>query len=305
MAYTLLDIATEIGGAQPALIDAVTAPNGGALFRKLPMKAVLGLSEQFIRRTGRPTVSFRPFAADVVASKSKKVPMREGIFLLSGASEMDAQMIDKAANPTQERVDETMAFLEALGFQLSTSAFYGSNRVDGGYDGLMKRLPIGCDTYVDGGATEETYSIYAFKFGPTRFMGIYNPFENGDIIEAHDYGKQSVKENGAYNEYYITMFNAFFGFAQYHPLSIGRIGRLDVNHKPQASQLESLFAQMKGKPDLLVCHMQAAGWLNELKMNVMKMDPTMPDFDITMGDYAGIPIITDSAVVSNESAITL
>jgi len=303
---TMIDIATSIGGVQPALIDALTGANGSAAFRKLPMKPVIGMIEQFIQRNVRPTVAFRNFAGKITPSKTGKTPVSEGVFLLSGAAELDAQKVESAADGEAEREQEIQSFLEAMGFKLSYSMFYGSNKLDGGFDGLLKRIPVGGDTYETAAASNETVSIYALKLGPTAFQGIYNPGPVGEIIEAKDYGRISDKDsNGLVSEVYRTTFNAKFGLAQYHPKAAGRLGRCDGTHKPTVTLMNSLFNKMGWKPDILITNMLGAGWLSELKQAVMTMSPSDKDFDITMSDYQGIPIIVDSAISSDENGITV
>jgi len=303
---TMLEIATAIGGLQPELVDALVGDNGSALFRVLPMKAIIGLTEQFIQKSERPTVAFRNFAGKVTASKTGKIPVQEGVFMLSGASELDAPTTDKTADPDQERADEALSFLESIGYKLSYSSFYGSNKIDGGYDGLLKRLPTTAETYVAGGASNETVSIYGLKLGRGKFQGIYNPGPGGEIIQTSDFGKIAVKDsNGQWVSSYVTMFDGCFGLAQYHPKAIGRIGKLDSSHKPTAAMITSLFQKMKWKPDVLITNMEGAGWLNELKQAVMKMSPDDPNFDISMSDYNGIPILVDSAIVDDENTVTV
>lgn len=306
---TLLDIAKALGGVQPILVDALTNENAGALFRALPMRQVSGWVDKFDRKTGRPSVSFRALGEAVAKSKSRKEAWQEGIFLLSGASEVDKVTADRDPRGVNElRAEEDAAYLEAMGYALSLQAFYGSNKLDGGFDGLFKRLPSTCDTFETAGGSAEKTSIYALKLGPKRFMGIYNPGVNGEIIETNDYGAVITKDsNGALIENYTSFFNAAMGISQYHPLSIGRLGKIDSTHKPTVALMNSLFAKMKwaNGPDLLVTTMTGAGYLGELKMSVLKMGIGDKTYDVQISDYNGIPILIDPTLSDAEDGITV
>lgn len=302
---SLLDIAKGVGGAQPILVDTLTSENGSAFFRALPMREVNGWVERFERKVGRPTVSFRALGSSVTKSKQRKENWQEGIFLLSGASEVDKVKADRDPRGAQSyRSENDAAFVEAMGYQLSYSCFYGKSSNGQEFDGLYARLPSTADTYVTAGGAAEATSIYAVKLGPQRFMGIYNSGPKGEIIEANDYGAQIDKDsNGDFNEVYRTFFNAAFGIAQYHPKSIGRIGKIDATHKPTATMFTSLFGAMGWKPDLLITTWTGAGYIAELKLSSLRMTPTDKNFDIEVDNYAGIPIIVDAALSDAESGI--
>lgn len=303
---TLLDIANQQGGVQPILVDALTSEDAGAFFRVIPMREVRGWIEKFVRKIGRPTVAFRNLGAYVSKSKAQKEPWQEGIFLLSGASEVDKQTADRDPRGTKKyREEEDTDFLEAMGYNLSYQTFYGANAVNSGFDGLLKRLPSTADTFVDGGATNETTSIYAIKFGPKKFMGIYNLGEMGDLIQVTDYGARITESGTTVNEVYTMVFNAAVGISQYHPKAIGRIGKLDGSNKVTNADFTALFAAMGWKPDILVTTWTGAGYINELKMSALNMTPGDTNYNILVTDYMGIPVLRDPALVDAEDGITL
>lgn len=304
---TLIDIANKIGGVQPILVDALTNQNAGTFFRALPMKQIVGWLEKFTRRVGRPSVSFRSLGEGVSTDKGKNAPFQEGIFLLSGASDTDKITADRSPEGSDTaREQNDTAYLEEMGKVLSTNAFYGSNAQDGGFDGLFKRLPSKADTVISAGGSSEASSIYAVKFGPKKFMGLYNTGPGGGIIEANNYGALTEKDEvGKINEIYRTFFNAGVGLAQYHPKAIGRIGKIDSTHKPTMQHMFEMFNKMDGKPDLLVTTWTVLGYLTDQKLSVLQMTPGDRDLDVMIGKLNGVPIIVDSALRDDEDAVAI
>lgn len=302
---TLVDIAAGIGGLQPELVDALTGQDAGALFRLLPMRQVAGWVEKFTRKTGRPTVAFRALESPVTPSKAQKEAWQEGLFLLSGASEIDKQKADRDPRGVEAyRMEEDLDYLEAMGYMMSHQTFYGANATDGGFDGLQTRLSSSEDTYVTADGTGGAYtSIYAIKFGPKRFMGLFNLAPGGDIIQATNYGAVIDKDsNGDLNEMYVTFFNAGIGIAQYHPKAIGRLALITASAKPTIAKMNDLFSAMGWMPDVLVTTMKGKGYLDELTAPYRRMGSGEKSFDIRVGDYDGIPIITDSALSDAETS---
>lgn len=301
--FNLLDIAKGIGGDQPVLVDALFKDGAGATFQRMPFKPISGWTEKFTQKTGRPTVAWRNLGEGVTPSKGERKAMQEGVFLLSGVSEIDKVKADSDPRGVKAAsMEEDEDFLEAMGHQLSYQLFYGNAAKT--FSGLRKRLTSTHDTYVSAGAATETMSIYAIKFGPRRFSGIYNPLSGGKIIQSTDYGAQIVTDsNDDKNEVYQTFFNAAIGIAQYHPKSIGRIALIDSSNKPSVSDFHSLFNKMGMRPDILVCNDIVAGYINELKQSSMRMTPSDTSYNIQVSDYNGIPIIVDTELLEDESTL--
>lgn len=307
---TIIDIAKSMGGAQPAMVDALTSENAGATFRLLPMRQIEGWIERFTRKTGRPTVSWRRLGEYVAKSKGKREPWSEGVFLLSGYSECDKIKADRdPRGPRTYRAEQDTDYLESLGYNLSDGLFYGSASQNDGPDGLMKRLPVtgaGSDCTINAGATSETTSIYAIKFGANRFMGIYNLGPSGQMIEAVDYGAIVDKDSsGNANEIYQMFFNAAIGFAQYHPKAIGRIAKMNSSNKCTNQDFTDLFAAMGWKPDIFITTWTGAGYINDLKVSSLTIGPSEKRYDTEVDNYRGVPIIVDPALSDVESGKSL
>lgn len=306
---TLLDIAKRIGGQQPEFIDALTSQKHGAAFRALPFKAIKGWNEPFMRRTTRPTVSWRHIGETLDAFKGDREPFREDLFLLSGYSKVDRIIADSDPRGARTyRKEEDADYLESMGYQLSYGLFYSSRGdADAKPDGLMNRLPTGGTCTVNAGATDETSSIYCVRMGNKQFHGIYNPnITGGKIIEAKDYGAEILEDsNGKGNEYYRTWFNTAIGFAQKHPLSIGRIYKINSANTPSVNDFFSLFSKMEGKPDLMFTTWVALGYIGALKSSALHMRPDDNRYSVMVSDVMGIPVAIDTALVDTESSVTL
>jgi hypothetical protein len=305
---TMADIGRRLGGDQPNLIDALTSPNGGITMGRLPMRQVTGWVEQFTRITGRPTVSFRRIGAYVSSSKAQREPWSEGIFLISGVSEVDKIRADRdPRGPLTLRSEEDWSYLEALGYNLSLYTFYGNTSLASGtesFEGVNKRLPSTA-TAVSSAGGSTGHSVYAFKLGPKQFMGIYNVGPSGKLIEATDYGAIIDKDVSAASddmtEVYKTFFNAAFGIAQYHPLALGRIYNIDPAQTSPivAGDFTDLYSAMDGKPDLLVTSWAGWGAISSLLSGKQVYGPGEKDYSPYVGSYDGIPILVDSAIVAD------
>jgi hypothetical protein len=130
---TLADIARRLGGDQPILVDALTNANASVTFGRLPMRQITGWVDQFTRIEGRPDVAFRRIGAYVASSKGQRNPYSEGIFLLSGVSEVDKIRADRdARGPLILRQEEDWSYLESMGYALSRQLFYGGTLLDAG-----------------------------------------------------------------------------------------------------------------------------------------------------------------------------
>lgn len=303
---TLIDYAKTRGSAQIALVDALTNENAGITFRMLPQRQITGWVERFLRRTGRPTVAFRQLGEYVTASKSTKIPWQEGVFLLSGCSEVDKVKADSdPRGPKAYRAEEDSAYLESMGYTASDQLFYGSGDQGDGFDGMMKRLPVGGDCVIDCGSAE-TSSIYAFKFGPSRFMGIHAVGAGGELVEANNYGATVDKDSsGNFDEVYRMFFNSRIGVAQYHPKSIGRLARVNGGSKVSNKNFTDLFAAMGWKPDLLVTTWVGVGYINDLKATSLSISPQEKNYDVEVEFYRGVPVIVDPALSDVESGKTV
>ena len=309
---TLADIARRMGGDQPFLVDALTNPNAGATFGRLPMRQITGWVEQFTRIEGRPTVSWRKLGSYVAASKGQRNPISEGVFLISGVSEVDKIRADRDPRGALSlRAEEDWSFLESIGYNLSLQIFYGGTSLCTGvtdaFDGLNARLPSSMTTHVNASGASVGASVYGFKLGPGKFMGIYNVGPSGKMIEANDYGaildKDNTGSSNSQNEMYKTFFNAAFGIAQYDGLAIGRIAGLDAPTAAtvpvNALDFANLYDKMKGKPDLLVTTWVGWGCISSLLGSKQVYAPGQNDYNPYIGMYDGIPVIVDTALIAD------
>jgi len=308
---TLADIARRLGGDQPILVDALTNANAGVTMGRLPMRQITGWVDQFTRIEGRPTVSFRRLGQYVASSKGQRNPYSEGVFLISGVSEVDKIRADRdPRGPLTLRSEEDWSYLEAIGYNLSLQLFYGGTSLATaaeGWEGINARLPSAMTTHVNCSGASTGASVYAFKLGPGKFMGIYNVGPSGKLVEATDYGaildKDVTASSNSVNELYKTFYNAAFGIAQYDGLSIGRIAGVEAATGTTvpiaAMDFVNLYDKMKGKPDLLVTTWTGWGCISALLSGKQVYTPGEKDYSPYVGSYDGIPIIVDSALIAD------
>jgi hypothetical protein len=174
-----------------------------------------------------------------------------------------------------------------------------------GFDGMATRCNSGMSTYIPNTAGSIGASIYAFKFGPGKLMGIYNTGPSGKLIDATDYGAVLDKDNAgssnSVNELYRTFFNAAFGVAQYSGNAIGRISGIghSAANNVAAIDFTNLYAAMEGKPDLFVTTWAGWGSISTLLSGKQVYGPGQTDYAPYVGSYDGIPIVVDSALMAD------
>lgn len=306
---TLADIARRLGGDQPILVDGLTNPNAGVTFGRFPMRKITGWVDQFTRIEGRPDVAFRKIGQYVAASKGQRNPYTEAIFLLSGVSEVDKIRADRdARGPLILRSEEDWSYLESMGYNLSRQIFYGGTSLcstTDGFDGFCTRCKSSMSNYIQNAGGSIGDSIYAFKLGPGKLMGIYNTGPSGKLIDATDYGPVLDKDNSgssnSVNELYRTFFNAAFGIAQYHAKAVGRISGVahSIANNVSAGDFTNLYAAMEGKPDLFVTTWRGWGSISALLSGKQIYAPGQTDYAPYVGSYDGIPIVVDSALMAD------
>jgi hypothetical protein len=305
---TLADIARRLGGDQPILVDALTNANAGVTFGRLPMRQITGWVDQFTRIEGRPTVAFRRIGSYVALSKGQRNPHQEGVFLISGVSEVDKIRADRdPRGPLTLRGEEDWSYLEAIGYGLSLQLFYGGTSfatATESFEGVCLRTASTYSNCVTAGGSVGA-SVYAFKFGPGKFMGIYNTGPSGRLVDATDYGaildKDVTASSNSVNEVYKTFFNAAFGVAQYHGLALGRIAAVDTTQASPiaAKDFTNLYAGMEGKPDLFVTTWGGWGAISALLSGKQVYAPGQTDYSPYVGSYDGVPVIVDSCLVND------
>ena len=81
-------------------------------------------------RTGLPSVTWRRLYEGVQPSKSTTKQVVDSTGMLEAWSEVDAKLVEISPDPKKLRMNEAMAFIEAMNNEMATGIFYHNTRTD-------------------------------------------------------------------------------------------------------------------------------------------------------------------------------
>jgi hypothetical protein len=138
----------------------------------------LPTGEQTTIRTGLPTVYYRLINQGVPKSKSTTAQVTENAAILSARSEVDVDEAELNGNTNAYRLDEAMAFVEAMSQRMATTLFYGSAANPEEFVGLAPRYNDLAATNAQnilsaGGSGADNSSIWLVGWGQRTVMGVF------------------------------------------------------------------------------------------------------------------------------------
>ncbi len=138
----------------------------------------LPTGEQVTIRTGLPTVYYRLMNQGVPKSKSATAQITENAAILEARSEVDQEVAELNGNVNAFRMDEAMAFVEAMSQQMATTLFYGSGANPEEFVGFANRYgdlsAANAQNILDAGGTgSDNSSVWLVGWGQRTVMGIF------------------------------------------------------------------------------------------------------------------------------------
>lgn len=138
----------------------------------------LPTGEQTTIRTGLPSVYYRLMNQGVPKSKSTTAQITENAAELTARSEVDVKLANLNGNVNSFRLDEAMAFLEAMNQRQASTLFYGSAANPEEFVGFANRYgdlsAANAQNIIDAGGTgSDNSSIYLVGWGQRTVHGIF------------------------------------------------------------------------------------------------------------------------------------
>jgi hypothetical protein len=138
----------------------------------------LPTGEQTTIRTGLPNVFYRLMNTGVPKSKSTTAQITENAASLEARSEVDVEVAQLNGNVNSFRLDEAMAFLEAMNQQQASTLFYGTAANPEEFVGFSPRygdLSGGnAQNIIDAGGTgSDNSSIWLIGWGQRTVHGVF------------------------------------------------------------------------------------------------------------------------------------
>jgi len=138
----------------------------------------LPTGEQTTIRTGLPDVYYRLMNQGVPKSKSTTAQITENSAELTARAEVDVKVANLNGNVSSFRLDESMAFLEAMNQKMASTLFYGSAANPEEFVGFANRygdLSAGnAQNILDAGGTgSDNASVYLVGWGNRSCCGVF------------------------------------------------------------------------------------------------------------------------------------
>lgn len=164
-------------------------------------------------RAGLPGVSFRAINEGVKSTRSSTKVIRETCAMMEAVSEIDKKLVDMADDQALFRLQESAAFIEAMGQRFAREVWYGDTGWEPkGIMGLAKRYSDlngpAADYILDcGGTGNDNTSIWLIIHSTDTFFGIVpkngraglQHFASG-VIDLNEYDDDG-KAQGTYQGY--------------------------------------------------------------------------------------------------------
>jgi hypothetical protein len=138
----------------------------------------LPTGEQATIRTGLPTVVYRLMNQGVPKSKSTTAQITENAATLEGRSEVDKDVAELNGNVNAFRMDEGIAFVEAMSQQMAETLIYGSGANPEEFVGFANRYSdlsaANAQNILDAGGTgSDNSSIWLVGWGQRTVHGVF------------------------------------------------------------------------------------------------------------------------------------
>jgi len=197
-----------------------------------------GTNNITVIRSGLPDATFRALYGFVPTSKSETQQVKDNTGMLEAYSVVDVDIVDKAKNPNQVRLNEAKAFIEAMGQKVQKTVIYGSKTGDEkAFDGLAVRYDhistdknnIGFNVVDGGGKGTKNTSIWFICWGENAVSLLYPNGSKGGI-QRKDHGQLTeTNKDGAKRQVYQEHFKMDVGLSVKDWRSTCRIANIDVD----------------------------------------------------------------------------
>lgn len=280
------------------------------------LEANQATSHKIVRRSSIPTASWRRVNQGVAPTASTTINIVEPIGMLEAYSSPDKALVDMSPDPSAFRMQEAAAFIEGMGQQLATAAFYGNTATDPEQiDGLAPRmatldedgLVVSC-----GGSGNDCTSLYVVLWGPSYAYMIYPKGHPYAGIERNDKGVETIYDaSGNPMEAYRDHFSAKVGLAVAHTEAIARVANIETSGSSNTFDEDKLITVLNRMP------MSGSGatiYCNDTiktQMEIRLKDKTNVNFAVQQGlggaqvlQFRGVPVKKCDAILNTEAAIS-
>lgn len=242
---TSLEVAKRSGVSPDSrkIIEELTAYNELLIDAPL-VEANEGTVDTHLVRTAIPHGQHRGYNEGVGQGSSQTKTIQDVISNIEIYSEVDKQMVDEAAHPTELMQSEQSAFIEGLSQDITDDLIYGNHNANPRYtNGLATRLNATSNKFcisMGGTASGSMTSIYIIKWGPDKARIIYPRGSKNAGVEYNYLGEQTaIDSNGNKHQVYRAHYRIARGLSVGHSASIIRLCNID----PTAANIGKTVAE--------------------------------------------------------------
>ena len=242
---TSLEVAKRSGVSPDSrkIIEELTAYNELLIDAPL-VEANEGTVDTHLVRTAIPHGQHRGYNEGVGQGSSQTKTIQDVISNIEIYSEVDKQMIDEAAHPTELMQSEQSAFIEGLSQDITDDLVYGNHNNNPRYtNGLATRLNATSNKYcfsMGGAASGSMTSVYIIKWGMDKARIIYPRGSKNAGVEYNYLGEQTaIDSNGNKHQVYRAHYRIARGLSVGHSASIIRLCNID----PTAANIGKTVAE--------------------------------------------------------------
>lgn len=196
---TLLDWAKELDpDGKAAVIAEMLDQTNGILEDMLFLEGNLPTGHRVTIRTGLPVVYWRLINQGVPTSKSTSAQVDEAIGMLEAWSEVDIELANLNGNVSDFRMNEAIAFIEAMNQEAAQTIIYGNGSISAEeFTGFSPRYSDstagnGKNIIKAGGAGADNTSIWLVAWGSQTVFGVF-PKGSKAGLEHEDLGKETAE----------------------------------------------------------------------------------------------------------------
>lgn len=162
----------------------------------------LPTGEQVSVRTGLPTAYWRMVNAGTPSSKATSAQVVEQCGILTARSQIDKDLAMLNGNTIEYRMNESKAFIEAMGQEFAQTMFYGAASSPEEFVGLANRYTSTSDAngeniLLAGGSGADNTSVWLLGLGENEIYGVF-PKGSRAGLEHEDLGLQDAFDSSNY-----------------------------------------------------------------------------------------------------------
>lgn len=326
-----------LGNTYPSLIDFYKNQEGGKVTAAIiEMLTEINpiLTDMIVRecnqgathlttvRTGLPSATWRELYQSVQPSKASNKQVTDATGMLEAWSEVDAKLVALAGDGAgQFRLNEALAFLQAMSNEMASTLFYGSAANE--FTGLAPRFndlsaENGGQIIDAGGTGDANTSIWIVVWGENTCHGLYPKGSSAGLMR-EDKGKVTKETTDGVYDVYREKFNWDLGLTVRDWRYVARIANIDVDSMEAGSVNLYKFLRkayyalyqrrVSGGNAAIYCNTDTMEALDSLATNAgttdnfIRLTRTEVEGQEVLS-YRGIPIREVDAILNTESTVS-